>query len=302
MRKLVFFLAALAAFAGAAPAQAKLKVFACEPEWAALSTEIGGDLVDVYSATTGEQDPHKVQARPSLIVKARNADISVCTGAELEIGWLPLIQRQTSNAKIAPGADGYFEATSFVQLLDKPAILDRSQGDIHAYGNPHIQTDPRYVLFVAKPLMERFQKLDPANAATYAARYQDFAARFQQAINKWQQEAAPLNGVPIAVEHKSWVYMLTWLGMKEVIALEPKPGVPPSSGYLAQVVETLKTHPVKMVIRAAYEDPRGSDFVHQRLGVPEVMLPFTVGGTEEAKDLFSLYDDTINRLLGALKQ
>ena len=302
MRNLILSIAAAAIFGAAAPAAAKLKVFACEPEWAALSTEIGGDLVDVYSATTGEQDPHKVQARPSLIVRARNADISVCTGAELEIGWLPLIQRQTSNAKIAPGADGYFEATSFVELLEKPAILDRSQGDIHAYGNPHIQTDPRYVLFVAKPLMERFQQLDPANAATYAARYQDFATRFQAAINKWQQEAAPLNGVPIAVQHKSWVYMLTWLGMKEVIPLEPKPGVPPSSGYLAQVVETLKTQPVKMVIRAAYEDPRASDFIHERTGIPEVMLPFTVGGTDGAKDLFSLYDDTINRMLGALKQ
>jgi zinc/manganese transport system substrate-binding protein len=243
-----------------------------------------------------------VQARPSLIAKARAADIAVCTGAELEIGWMPQIVRQAANPQVTPGAPGYFEATSFVQLLDKPAVLDRSQGDIHAYGNPHIQTDPRYVLFVAKPLADRFAELDPANAAAYQANYADFAQRFQAAIDKWQAEAAPLQGLPIAIQHKSWVYMLTWLGLKEVVALEPKPGVPPSSGYLAQVVDTLQRQPVKMVIRAAYEDPRSSDFINERLGVPAVMLPFTVGGTDKASDLVSLYQDTIDRLLGALSK
>lgn len=301
MRRLASLIVALAV-AAVQPARADLKVFACEPEWTALATELGGDLVDVYTATTGLQDPHRVQARPSLIAKARAADIAICTGAELEIGWMPQIVRQAANSQIAPGAPGYFEATSFVQLLDKPVTFDRSQGDIHAYGNPHIQTDPRYMLFVAKPLADRFAELDPANASTYQARYTDFAQRFQAAIDKWQTRAAPLNGVPIAIQHKSWVYMLTWLGLHEVVALEPKPGVPPSSGYLGQVVETLQKQPAKMIIRAAYEAPRSSDFVHKRLGVTEVMLPFTVGGTEEATDLFSLYDDTINRMLGALEQ
>ena len=299
MRNLLISIAAAFALT-ATPAAAKLNAFACEPEWAALAKELGGDLIDVYTATTGLQDPHRVQARPSLIAKARAANIAICTGAELEIGWLPLIQRQTPN--IAVGTPGYFEATSFVQLLDKPASFDRSQGDIHAYGNPHIQTDPRYILFVAKPLAERFAELDPSNAATYQARYQDFAARFQAAIDKWQAKAAPLSGLPIAIQHKSWVYMLTWLGLKEVVALEPKPGVPPSSGYLAQVVDTLQKQPVKFVIRAAYEDPRASDFVHERTGVLEVSLPFTIGGTEKATDLFSLYEDTIDRMLEAKGQ
>jgi len=299
MRKFIITFGAFLAFA-AAPAHAQIKAFACEPEWAALATEIGGDLVDVYTATTGQQDPHRVQARPSLIAKARAADIAICTGAELEIGWMPLIQRQTPN--IAPGTDGWFEATSFVQLLDKPVSFDRSQGDIHAYGNPHIQTDPRYVLFVAKPLADRFAKIDPKNAAAYQAGYEDFAKRFQAAIDGWQAKAAPLNGVPIAIQHKSWVYMLTWLGIKEVVALEPKAGVPPSSGYLAQVVDTLGKEPAKFVIRSAYEDPRSSNFIHERVGIPAVMLPFTIGGTEEATDLFTLYDDTINRMLKALDQ
>jgi len=293
--------ALLLAVGAASPAYANLNVFACEPEWAALATELGGDKVSVYSATTGGQDPHQIQARPGLIARARNADISVCTGAELEIGWLPQILVQTSNQKIRPGAPGSFDASSFVNLLEVPSRLDRAEGDIHAAGNPHIQTNPANILAVAKPLAARFAELDPANAPTYAMRLADFTMRWQAAMAKWQTQAAPLKGVPIAVEHQSWIYLENWLGLKRVIALEPKPGVPPSSGYLAQVVDTLQKTPAKMVIRAAYEDERPSLFIADKVHIPSVTLPYTVGGTEGAKNLFTLYDDTINRLLAAAK-
>ena len=212
MRKLMLS-AVLLSLCAASSAQANLNVFACEPEWAALATEIGGDKVSVYAATTGGQDPHQVQARPSLIAKARAADISVCTGAELEIGWLPAIVAQTSNLKIRPGAPGAFEASSFVNLLEVPSRLDRAEGDIHAAGNPHIQTNPNNILAVAKPLADRFAELDPANAQTYAARLADFTARWQAAMAKWRMQAAPLKGVPIAVEHQSWIYLENWLGV-----------------------------------------------------------------------------------------
>jgi zinc/manganese transport system substrate-binding protein len=293
--------AVLIPLAAVTPAKANLNVFACEPEWAALSTEIGGDKVSVYAATTGQQDPHQIQARPGLIARARNADIAVCTGAELEIGWLPQILVQTSNQKIRPGAPGAFEAASFIHLLEVPARLDRAEGDIHGQGNPHIQTSPANILAVAKPLADRFAQLDPANAAVYASRLADFTTRWQAAMAKWQAEAAPLKGVPIAVEHLSWIYMENWLGLKRVVALEPKPGVPPSAGYLAQVVDTLQKEPVKFVIRAAYEDDRPSKFIAEKVHIPAVLLPFTVGGTDQAKTLFGLYDDTINRLLAATK-
>ena len=293
--------AALLALGLGAPAfAAPLQVFACEPEWAALSREIGGDKVVVYAATTGVQDPHLVQARPSLISKARTADLTVCTGAELEIGWLPMIVQQSANKKIVPGARGVFQPTDYVKLMETPSSLDRSQGDIHAGGNPHIQSDPRNMLPVGKALADRFAELDPANAATYRARYATFATNWNAALKKWAAEAAPLRGVPIAVQHRSWVYLETWLGLRRVIALEPKPGVPPSSGYLAQVPEVLKKQPVKMIIHAAYEDGRPTDFVGQRAGVPAVTLPYTIGGTDQAKDLYSLYDDTLNRMLKAL--
>ncbi|WP_293904472.1 zinc ABC transporter substrate-binding protein [Phenylobacterium sp.] len=293
--------AALLATGAASPAAAALQVFACEPEWAALAHEIGGDKVSIYAATTGVQDPHLIQARPSLISKARTADLTVCTGAELEIGWLPMIVSQSANKKIAPGQRGVFQPTDYVKLLETPASLDRSQGDIHAGGNPHIQSDPRNMLPVGKALADRFAELDPANAATYRARYAAFATNWTAALKKWQTEAAPLRGVSIAVQHRSWVYLENWLGLHRVVALEPKPGVPPSSGYLAQVLEVLKKQPVKMIIRAAYEDERPSEFVGGRAGVPAVMLPYTIGGSDQAKDLHSLYDDTINRMLKALK-
>jgi zinc/manganese transport system substrate-binding protein len=301
MRKLLIG-AVLAAGAFATPAYANLSVFACEPEWGALSTEIGGDKVSVYTATTGSQDPHQIQARPSLIARARSADVAVCDGAELEIGWMPMIIQQADNAKLAPGQPGAFDATSFVHLLEQPTALDRAQGDIHAAGNPHIQTDPHMMLPVAKALAARFAQLDPPNAAYYQGRDADFEKRMNAAIAKWTAEAAPLKGQPIAVQHHAWIYLERWLGLHEVVPLEPKPGVPPSSGYLAEVLQKLQTTPAKFVIRAAYEDDRPAAFVSEKAGIPAVVLPFTVGGDDQSKDLFSLYDDTINRLLAGLKK
>jgi zinc/manganese transport system substrate-binding protein len=299
MRKYLLF-AALAL--AATPAHANLNVFACEPEWGALSTEIGGDKVSVYTATTGAQDPHQIQARPSLIAKARTADVTVCDGAELEIGWLPMILQQANNAKIAAGQPGDFTATSFVRLQEQPSRLDRAEGDIHAAGNPHIQTDPRMILPVAKALAARFSQLDAANAATYASRLADFDKRWTAAMAKWTAEAAPLKGINIAVQHHAWIYMEQWLGLHEVVPLEPKPGVPPSSGYLAEVLQKLQATPAKFVIRAAYEDDRPSAFISEHAGIPAIELPFTVGGTDGAKDLFGLYQDSINRMLQGLKK
>jgi len=301
MRKILFG-AALAGLAFATPASANLSIFACEPEWGALSSELGGDKVSVYNATTGAQDPHQIQARPSLIAKARTADITVCDGAELEIGWLPMILQQAGNSKIAVGQPGAFDATNYVRLLEQPSRLDRAEGDIHAAGNPHIQTDPRMMLPVAKALAARFAQIDSANAAYYAAREADFEKRWTAAVAKWTAQAAPLKGVNIAVQHHAWIYMENWLGLHEVVPLEPKPGVPPSSGYLAEVLQKLQATPAKFTIRAAYEDDRPSAFISEHANIPAVVLPFTVGGTDGAKDLFSLYQDTVNRLLAGLKK
>ena len=282
-------------------AQAALNVFACEPEWGALATELGGANVKVYTATTAFQDPHHIEARPSLIAQMRRADLAVCTGAELEIGWLPVLLRQAGNAAIQPGQPGYLEAARQVALLEKPAVLDRAQGDIHAAGNPHIQTDPRNIARVAQALGARLAEIDPGHAAMYRTRLADFNTRWNAAMARWQAQAAPLRGMPIAVQHEGFPYLENWLGLKQVAVLEPKPGVAPSVGHLAEIAAHLKTAPAKVVIRAAYQDPRPSEWLAEHAGIPAVMMPFTVGGSERAKDLFGLFDDTVEQLLKAAR-
>jgi zinc/manganese transport system substrate-binding protein len=288
-------------FLFALPAQAALNIFTCEPEWSALAAEIGGDKVNIYSATNALQDPHHVEAKPSLIAKARNADLLICTGAELEIGWLPIILQQSANPKIQPSKPGSFAASQFVEMKEIPARNDRAEGDIHPGGNPHIQTDPRNMALVATALVTRMKEIDSANASVYQTRYDDFAKRWQAALKKWADDAAPLKGVPIVVQHKAFIYMNDWLGLKEVGALEPKPGVEPTIAHMSELLEQLKKSPAKMVIRAAYQSDRPSEFLHDKAKIPAVKLPFTVGGTDQAKDLFSFYDNTIQLLLGAAK-
>jgi zinc/manganese transport system substrate-binding protein len=298
--RLQFVLAMLAA-AWVGSAAAVLNVFATVPEWAALTEELGGDKVKVYTATNPLQDPHHVEAKPSLIGRARGSDLVVATGAELEIGWLPLVTQQAGNPKIQAGKPGYFEAAAFVPMLEKPTRLDRAEGDVHALGNPHIQTDPRNIARVAGPLSAKLSELDPANAAYYQARYKAFADRWAAAIARWEREAAPLKGVAVLVQHKGFPYLLAWLGMKEVAALEPKPSVEPTIAHLSEVLETVQRQPVKMVIRAAYQSDRASQWIAERAKINVVVLPFTVGGDDAAKDLFGLFDDTIQRLLQGAK-
>jgi len=282
--------------AAAMPAWCALNVFATVPEWGTLAQELGGDKVNVYTATSPLQDPHHVEAKPSLIARARNADLVVATGAELEIGWLPLVTQQAGNPKIQPGKPGYFEAAAYVTLLDKPTRLDRAEGDVHAAGDPHIQTDPRNILRISQPLAARLAQLDPANAAFYADRQKAFAEKFGAAIAGWEKEGAPLRGLPIVVQHKAFTYLIAWLGMSQVATLEPKPGVEPTTSYLSEVLETIKQKSPKMVLRAAYQSDRASQWIAERARINVVTLPFTVGGDEQAKDLYSLFDDTIARL------
>ena len=294
MRSIVFSFALTLGIAG--PAAGDLGILATVPEWGALAQELGGDKVKVYTATTALQDPHRIEARPSLIARARGADLVIATGAELEVGWLPMVLQQGANAKLRPGAPGYFEAAAHVPLLGKPARVDRAEGDIHPQGDPHLQLDPRNIGRVAGPLAARMAELDPANAGHYQARAKDFSARWTAALGRWEKAAAPLKGVPVVVQHKSFTYLIAWLGMEEVAALEPKPGMEPTTAHLAAVLATLEKRPAKMVLRAAYQGERASQWLTQRAKIAAVTLPFTVGGTEGAKDLFGLFDDTLQRL------
>lgn len=281
--------------------QADLKVFATVPEWGALAQEIGGSKVKVYNATNAFQDPHRIEAKPSLLAQARQANLLIAAGADLEIGWLPLVLRDSGNATIQPGRPGYLEAAGLVNRLEVPTTLDRANGDVHAAGNPHIHLDPRNVLKVGEALAARMAELDVPNAATYQAGYQAFAGKWQAAMARWQKDAAPLKGVPVLVHHASFAYLLNWLGMTEVGALEPKPGIEPTSGHLSNLLARQQTLPARMVLRAAYQQEGPSQWIAGKTGLPAVLLPYTVGGTPEAKDLFGLFDDTVQRLSKALR-
>lgn len=289
----------IALLAGCWPAHADIRVLATTPEWASLTRELGGDKVDVYAATTAFQDPHRVEARPSLIARARNAALVISTGAQLEIGWLPILLQESGNARVQPGQPGYFEAAQQVRLLDVPTAVDRSMGDVHPLGNPHIHLDPRNIAAVAEALSQRMAQIDAGNAAWYAQRGSDFQARWRAAMQRWDAQAATLEGVTVVVIHRDERYLANWTGMRELASIEPKPGIPPSAGYLASLVARLKDSPPKMILRNAYNDPKAVTWLSERIGAPVVLLPYTVGGTPAAKDLFGLFDDTLARLQAA---
>ncbi|HEX4299968.1 MAG TPA: zinc ABC transporter substrate-binding protein [Gammaproteobacteria bacterium] len=284
------------ALAASAPAFADLNVFSCEPHWTALVNEIGTSHVNVTTATGAFNDPHFIQARPSLISAMRKADLVVCNGADLEVGWLPVLMQQGARDTVQPGQPGYLEGSQYIQLLQVPSRVDRAQGDIHPYGNPHFQTDPRVITAVAPELAQRMAQLDPANAAEYQKRYADFKTRWDAAVVKWTQEAAPLKGMKLIGYHDGWVYMSNWLGIDMVGFLEPKPGIPPSPSHLADLLATIKSQGVAGIIYTPYEDEQAPEWLSQRGGVPVAQIPDTVGADND-KDLFQFYDLMVNQLL-----
>ena len=280
----------------AVPVAAEVRVFACEPEWAALAGEIGGELVSADSATTGLQDVHHIDARPSLIARLRQSDLLVCTGAGLEAGWLPVLLRRANNPRVQPGKPGYLEASEYVRLLDRPERIDRAAGDVHAEGNPHIQLDPRNYLPVAEAMTDRLVQIDPANAASYREGLDDFRQRWQAALDRWNREAEVLQGMPIVVHHDAWVYLVDWLQLQQLATLGPRAGVPPSSSHLSRLLQQLQGSDASVIIHSSYQSPRAANWRAERTSLPVVELPATIGGTPAATGLFSLFDDITARL------
>ena len=280
-------------------ASAEVRVFACEPEWAAVTEEIGGDLVEAYAATTPFQDPHSIQARPSLIARVRQADLVVCSGAQLEIGWLPALLQKANNPKVMPGARGYLEASSLVLRLDATGKVDRAQGDIHPLGNPHIQTDPRNILAVARGIAALLSEIDKDKTDTYEGNLESFIIKWTAAIERWERRAKPLEGMRIITHHKSWVYLERWLQLEEVANLEAIPGLPPTATHLSRLTGRFADGGADVIIRSPYQDAKASEWLSERTGIPQVVMPLTVGGTEGATDLYAWFDDIIERLLEA---
>jgi len=275
---------------------AEINVFSCEPEWTSLLTELVKTNVKVYTATTAKQDPHHIQARPSLIAKMRRADLIVCTGAGLEAGWLPVLLRRSANANVQQDMPGHFMAADYVQLLDKPAKLDRAAGDIHATGNPHIHTEPGNIRKIAISLAKRLGVIYPDNKHTFDKNLKIFLERWDKATVDWNKRSIKLNNMPVVTQHQGWRYLTNWLKLNEIAQLEPKPGIPPSTSHLMSVVTKLNNTPSRAILRAAYQSDKAANWLHNKTNVPIVILPYTVGGSEKAKDLFSLFDETLNLL------
>jgi len=273
-----------------------LNVFVCQPEWGSLLQELAGDNAETTVATSAFQDPHRLQARPSLIAAVRQADLIVCTGADLEVGWLPLLLRRSGNAKIQSGNPGYFLAADYVRRLEIPKSLDRAQGDVHPQGNPHIHLNPGNIRRVADALAERLATLDSGNSSDYQARLEDFQARWQDATVQWEDRALGLQGMRLASHHRSFSYLADWLDLDIVATLESKPGVPPSGAQLAALLEQLTPNPPKGVIRTPYENEKPSMWLAERLELAQITLPFTIGGNDKSTNLFTLYDETLRML------
>lgn len=295
---LIFAVALGLVFTAPASARATVRVFACEPEWASLAKLIGGDLVETYAATNAHQDPHHIRAKPSLLAKMRKADLVICAGASLEVGWLPILLQKAGNANTQPGSTGFLLAAEIVPVLEKPVRVDRAEGDIHPEGNPHVHLNPHNVTLVAAALGERLKAIDPANGVAYQAQYQAFSTKWAQAMAHWESAAEDLKGTRVVVHHKSFSYLLDWLGIQEAASLEAKPGIPPTTTHLESLLRTLKTHPAELIVRTPYDPADASEWLADKTGVTAVVLPFTVGGDDRSNDLYGLFDRTIELLHG----
>ena len=283
------------------PAQAQLNIFACEPEYAALAKELATDDANIFSATTAKQDPHFVQARPSLIAKMRRADLVICAGADLEIGWLPMLQMKSNNRDVQSIDKGLFFASDHVENLDIPVSVDRSMGDVHEQGNPHVHLDPLRVAVLAKSLTAKLIQLDAKNSELYQQNLLDFSQRWQLAISKWQQQAKPLQGIEVIAYHSAFKYLFEFVGIEQVGDLEPKPGLPPTSTHLLSVLDTVKQQQVKLVVYTTYQDEKAANWLQSKTDIVSLQLPYTVGGNEQTVDLFSMMEQHIAMLLMASK-
>ena len=290
---------ALAATLFASSAQA-LNIFACEPEWASLAEALAPNA-KVSSATNAYQDPHYIEARPSLVAKARKADLLFCTGAEMEVGWLPVLLRQAGNPRIQADQPGYLMAAEQVPLIEQLQHVSRSMGDVHAAGNPHVHMDPHRVLTVAEVLRDRLVQIDSDNAQQYRQQFLQFAGRWAQAIERWEAAAAPLRNQPYVSYHKNFSYLAAWLGLKRLATVEPKPGIPPSAKHVQKLHRELEGQPVLAVVTTPAQPTKNAERLAKKLNSQAIVLPFSPGAAG-ADDLFAVVDIAIERLLSATLQ
>lgn len=275
-------------------------VFACEPEWAALTRVLLPDAT-IHIATHAKQDPHHIEARPALIAQLRSAQVAVCTGAELETGWLPMLQQRAGNPRIQDGAIGMFYAAEHIELMDqKPnAIGNPFSGDVHAKGNPHFHTNPHHLLKIANALAASLGKNFPQEATAINKRADVFSQEWKNHIQQWESRTKSLQGMRVAGQHTTFSYLWNWLGIVQIADLEPKPGMAPTPSHIQQQLVTLKATPVAAVVIASYQDPRAGRWITSQTGIvaPLLILPPTTDNANAPNALIIWYEQIINQLL-----
>jgi len=301
MRTLVPLLAAAIAGSPAAAA-ATPRVVATTQTLGALASEVAGPDAKVEFLARGVQDPHFVDANPMLTVKLRDADLLVDVGLDLEIGWLPPLVVQSRNGAILPGGRGRLTAASAITVLDVPTgPVDRSSGDLHPAGNPHFLSDPRRAVQVASAIAAKLAEIDPAHAAGYRERSAAFAARIEKDVQRWSGQLAVSKGQKIFTQHRTLTYFLDWSGLVSAGEMEPKPGVPPPPGHLADLVELGRREGVKAIVVENFYDRRSADTVAKFIGAKVVAIPGEIGGEANVTTYEAYLDTIVSRIVEALR-
>ncbi|WP_379866317.1 metal ABC transporter solute-binding protein, Zn/Mn family [Marinobacter sp. M5B] len=277
------------------PAQATLNVFACEPEWESLVRALVPDA-DIHTATTAMQDPHYIEARPSLIAAMRRADLAVCTGASLEAGWLPALISRASNQDVQPGKPGLFFAAEQVHLHQPHQHVDRSMGDVHPEGDPHIHLDPQRVPVILNALADRIVDLAPKQTNGIRLRQQQWKVHWHLKAAQWRDAARHLEGMSVVVQHSTFGYLLRWLGIDTAVDLEPKPGLPPSASHLSNVLSDPVIPELALILIATYQDERPAHWLAEKVNLPVEVLPSTVTNDADTDHLAALISHIIGRL------
>lgn len=281
--------------------QAKLNVVATLPDLGSVAREVGGDNVDVTVLAKPTEDPHFVDARPSFVVKLREADVLVDGGAELEIGWLPPLLQNARNAKIAAGQPGRVEASEGVRLMEVPAQLTRAAGDVHALGNPHFMVDPIIAKAVAAHIARAFSAVDAAHAAQYQTNERNFESAIDAKLQEWGTKLLPFRGQSLVAYHDSWPYFAHRFGFNINIFLEPKPGIPPSPSHLAEVISQMKAQKIKVILVEPYQNRKIAEKVAQETGAQVVDFAQFPGALANTDSYVKLIDGLVNHLAAALK-
>jgi zinc/manganese transport system substrate-binding protein len=296
-----FLLAAFLAAASSQAALAKLNVIATTPDFGAVAAAIGGDEISLTTLAKPTEDPHFVDAKPSFIVKLNRADALIEGGAELEAGWLSALLDQSRNPKLAAGAPGHIACSQGIQLLEVPATLDRSKGDIHAAGNPHFLTDPANARMVAQRIAGAFAQLDPKAAENYRANLKKFEERLDSKLAEWEKLMAPFKGEQVVAYHDSWPYFARRFGLKMDLFLEPKPGIPPTPVHLADVILKMRTEHIHAILVEPYQNRKTAQTVAAETGATAVEVSQFPGGMKGTEgDYITLIDQVVRSVAQAL--